>query len=321
MGQIAAQFTRDCRPSITPHAQGAVREVASVSGRRPVASRRSAGLAPAEVARIAGGVFELDHRHLTPGRRLVQQRTVSDLRTHRGPHPRDAELFRADRGPVLQTATSELSWLLSRGYGNPSALKLVGDRHDLVLRQREAVMRSSCSDAALERRRGKLVSACAGETLWIDGLNVILTTEVALGGGVVLLGRDGCARDLASVHGTYRRVEETRPALDVIGAELHALGVKRVCVVLDSPVSNTRKLAGLIRETWSGEFDLQIQLEHDADRVLVEEGGVVASADGEVLDHCAAWVNLARRVVSRVSPVWALDLGTTPVADARARNF
>jgi hypothetical protein len=250
---------------------------------------------------------------------LVQQRIVSDSRTHRGPHPRDAELFRAENEPMLQTATSELSWLLSRGYSNPSALKLVGDRHDLVLRQRDAVMRSSCSDAALQRRRAKLTNC--GETLWIDGLNVILTAEVALGGGVVLLGRDGCARDLASVHGTYRRVEETRPALEVIGAELHALGVKRVCVVLDAPVSNTRKLAGVIRETWSGEFDVEIRLEHDADRVLIDAGGLVASADGQVLDHCAAWVNLARRVVARVSPAWVLDLGATPAVDAGARNL
>jgi hypothetical protein len=222
---------------------------------------------------------------------------------------------------VLQTATSELSWLLSRGYSNPSALKLVGDRHDLIVRQRDAVMRSSCSTAALERRHAKLVKECAGETLWIDGLNVICTAEVALGGGVVVIGRDGCARDLASVHGTYRRVEETRPALAVIAAELHAIGAARVCVVLDSPVSNTRKLAGIIRETWSNEFDLEIRLEHDADRVLVEAGGLVASADGVVLDRCAAWVNLARRVVARVSTAWVLDLGATAAQDAETQNL
>src|SRR6266404_1471952 len=46
--------------------------------------------------------------------------------------------------------------------------------------------------------------------LLIDGFNLILTLESALGGGVMLVGRDGCYRDMASVHGTYRRVEETR---------------------------------------------------------------------------------------------------------------
>ncbi len=246
---------------------------------------------------------------------------MSDSRTHRGAHPKDAELFRSDREPVLQTATSELSWLLSRGYANPSALKLVGDRHDLVLRQRDAVMRCSCSDAALQRRLDKQRSTCAGQPLWIDVLNVLLTIEVALGGGVVLLGRDGCARDLASVHGNYRRVEETRPALLAIGEELHAIGIERVCFALDWPVSNTRKLAGIVRETWSHEFDLEIVLEHDADRVLIESGGLVASADGVVLDRCGSWVNLARRVVGRILGAWVVDLGGTSGRGEGSRNL
>lgn len=258
---------------------------------------------------------------LTLGSGLGQLWIVADTRTHRGAHPKDEELFRRENQAVLQTATSELSWLLSRGYSNPSALKLVGDRHNLVVRQREAVMRSSCSDAALSRRRAKLVGDCAGKTVWLDGLNVLLTAEVALGGGVVLLGRDGCARDVASVHGTYRRVEETQPALAAVGRELRALEVHRVCVVLDSPVSNTRKLAGIIRETWASEFDLEILLEHDADKVLVERGELVASADGVVLDRCAAWVNLARRVVERIALAWVLDLGVAPGADLGARNL
>lgn len=234
---------------------------------------------------------------------------VSDTRTHRGPHPRDTEAFAAENLARLQTATGELSWLLSRGYANPSALKLVGDRHGLVLRQRDAVLRSSCADAALSARTQRRRDECAGEHLSLDGLNVLLTAEIALGGGVVLLGRDGCARDLGSVHGTYRRVEETQPAIDLVGRVLSELAVTSVRVVLDEPVSNTRKLAGMIRETWSSTFELEISLEHDADRALIAGGGLVASADAGVLDRCGGWVNLARRVVDRVERAWVLDLG------------
>lgn len=234
---------------------------------------------------------------------------MSDTRTHRGPHPRDTEAFAVANLSRLQTATGELSWLLSRGYTNPSALKLVGDRHGLVLRQRDAILRCSCSDAALAARAKRRRDHFAGEHLSLDGLNVLLTAEVALGGGVVLLGRDGCARDLGSVHGTYRRVEETQPAIELVGSVLRELGVKSVCVVLDEPVSNTRKLAGMIRETWSSAFELEIRLEYNADRALIEGGGLVASADAGVLDRCGGWVNLARRVVERVEQAWVLDLG------------
>ena len=78
---------------------------------------------------------------------------LPDSRKHRGPHPRDRDLFAPERVGALASATTELSWLLSRGYVNPSALKLVGDRHGLNQRQRAAVVRAACPDAALEHRR------------------------------------------------------------------------------------------------------------------------------------------------------------------------
>ena len=40
--------------------------------------------------------------------------------------------------------------------------------------------------------------------------------------------RDGCFRDLASVHGTYRRVEETRPALELAVAVADGMGRRAV---------------------------------------------------------------------------------------------
>src|SRR5262245_31343407 len=73
---------------------------------------------------------------------------MPDKRTHRTPHPEDARLFAPDTWPALRSAVAELSWLLTRGYAEPSALKLVGDRYNLCVRQRIAVMRCSCTDSA-----------------------------------------------------------------------------------------------------------------------------------------------------------------------------
>ena len=41
---------------------------------------------------------------------------MTDRRRHRGPHPRDAELFAPAQLETLRTACAELSWLLTRGY-------------------------------------------------------------------------------------------------------------------------------------------------------------------------------------------------------------
>ena len=53
---------------------------------------------------------------------------MPDRRNHRGAHPQDRLLFARDAEPDLRRATSDLNWLLTRGYASVSALKLVGDR-------------------------------------------------------------------------------------------------------------------------------------------------------------------------------------------------
>ncbi|HSG88818.1 MAG TPA: DUF434 domain-containing protein, partial [Pseudomonadales bacterium] len=73
---------------------------------------------------------------------------MPDHRRHRGPHPDDARLFAPDTVGPLRTAVGDLSWLFSRGYAERSAVKVVGDRYRLRERQRIALRRSACSDAA-----------------------------------------------------------------------------------------------------------------------------------------------------------------------------
>ncbi|APW61794.1 DUF434 domain-containing protein [Paludisphaera borealis] len=234
---------------------------------------------------------------------------MPDTRTHRGPGPRDREWFGAEERPGLAAAVVDLSWLLSRGYAEASSLKLVGDRWRLVDRQRTAVRRSSCSDEALAGRRAKRVDlgAMRGRPLRIDGFNLVLTLESALGGGVVLGGRDGCYRDLASVHGTYRRVEETRPALDLAARWLAEWGVGPCTWLLDAPVSNSGQLAAIIRAkspTWRAE------VVPDPDALLALPGDPIATADAAILDRCDSWFNLARALVEAAAPgAFVVDLG------------
>lgn len=144
---------------------------------------------------------------------------MPDTRTHRGPHPEDARLFAPSAWPSLRHAAADLCWLLSRDYAVPSALQLVGDRHQLAVRQRAAVARCACSDASRAQRMARQVAAerLAGQALWLDGYNVLTTVEVALGGGVILSAWDQTYRDIAGMHGTYRKVAETLPALELLG--------------------------------------------------------------------------------------------------------
>jgi hypothetical protein len=202
--------------------------------------------------------------------------------------------------PTLRAAVDDLCWLLSRGYAHESSLKLVGDRHGLVARQRIAVCRSACSEADARRRQEHCVApeATAGRALWLDGYNVLTTIEAALAGGILLAARDGAYRDMASMHGSYRKVEETLPALNLLGEMLSRWGVCEAVWLLDRPVSNSGRLRGLMEELAAAKgWPWRVELEPSPDHRLIETPEIVVTADSVILDRCRAWVNLARETI------------------------
>jgi hypothetical protein len=226
---------------------------------------------------------------------------MPDKRHHRGPHPEDAQLFAPEQWAGLRSAVAELSWLLTRGYAQPSALKLVGDRYNLTVRQRIAVMRCSCSDEAREARLSRQIesSALAGRAIALDGYNVLTSVEAALGGAVVLVARDTCWRDMSSMHGHYHSVDETRPALELTGRTLSAIGGGPCMWYLDQPVSNSGRLAKIMREVAAANgWAWQVQIVPSPDAILSASTELVATADSAILDRCGPWINLPRRVIT-----------------------
>jgi hypothetical protein len=230
-------------------------------------------------------------------------------RKHRGPAPRDRELFAPARLPALRAAVGELSWLLSRGYADRSALKLVGDRHELTARQRKAVQRCACSDEAREARRARRVELrdLEGEAVHVDGFNALIVSESTLGGGVVLVGRDGAHRDLASVHGTWRRVAETGEVIDALGALLSP--AREVVWWLDRPVSNSGRLRRLLLDRAEPHgWPWRVEVVWDPDRELMRSDAIVATGDARILDAEVRWVDLPGALAARVGRrAWLVD--------------
>ncbi len=225
---------------------------------------------------------------------------MPDTRTHRGAHPGDAKLFAEENIAVIRSAVEDFSLLLTKGYADKSALKLVGDRFELTQRQRLAVSRNSCSDQKLKTRKKSSVAQIElyDRTLAIDGYNILITIEAALGSGFIFIGRDRVCRDLASIHGTYRKVDETVPAVELIGAFIEETGVAKVEWLLDSPVSNSGRLKTLLEETAESHgWPWEVRLAKNPDNELIESQNIVATSDSVVLDRCARWVNLARDII------------------------
>lgn len=239
---------------------------------------------------------------------------MPDKRTHRGAHPEDAQLFAARHVGNLRSAVADYSLLLSKGYAPKSSLKLVGDRFSLTDRQRLAVMRCGCSDTQLEIRRANEVnvSELEAEPIIIDGYNVLITAEAALSGAPIFWARDGCYRDLASIHGSYRKVTETIPAIELVAKCLGDLRIESTLWLFDSPVSNSGRLKTIIGSlAEENSWPWEIELLPNPDVKLIETGMIAATSDSDVLDKCGKWTNLTAHIIATAIPkAQIIDLST-----------
>lgn len=139
---------------------------------------------------------------------------------------------------------------------------------------------------------------------------MIITIEAALSGGLLLLGRDECIRDLSSVHGSYRAVSETEAAIMMIGEELESLRAAAVEWLLDQPISNSGRLAKLMRDiaaarSWPWTVDLLF----NPDERIISSEKIAITSDSVILDGVARWANFKRYLIEkRVADRWVIDL-------------
>jgi hypothetical protein len=204
---------------------------------------------------------------------------------------RDAELFAGAALQRVQRAAAQLAWLLDRGYPLAGSLGLVGDRWALEARQRSALHRAAATAATVAGRAARRVpaSALAGRWLAIDAYNVLTTARVVAEGGLVIRGRDGAHRDLAGAHRRARDAAATWAAAQQVRAALAPLALAGVRWVIDAPVSGSGRLATALRAAGDA-----VVMANDADAALLAEQGVVlASADGRVIDGPQSWFDLA----------------------------
>lgn len=221
---------------------------------------------------------------------------MPDKRKHRGANPQDNELFGSEKLPLLRQAAADFSLLLTKNYPQNASLKLVGDKFALTDRQRLALMRSCCSNQDRDFRISRQVQAnqLEGQAVLIDGYNLLITIEAAMSGAFIFIGRDGCFRDLAGLHGSYRKVSETIGAIKLIDECLRMLKTEEVVWILDRPVSNSGRLKKIIElETLK-----EVTLIDNPDTELKKSEKVVITSDSIVLDACKKWFNLAACIIT-----------------------
>jgi len=223
---------------------------------------------------------------------------------HRGPHPKDGAAFSPAGLTRLHKAAADLAWLLDRGYGRKASLELVSNRHALLDRQRQALQRAIDPVEKTERRRA-IQTTVTGKRVIVDGFNVVINVEAALGGAPVVRGRDRWIRNLALVHGSYRLVAETERACTRL---IEALSDACEGVwLLDRGVANSGRLAAVLRGVGA-----EVSCRNHVDRLVSDraehDGWVAATADTAILDRVRAATDLSARALATVAGTWTVDL-------------
>ena len=225
---------------------------------------------------------------------------------NRGKSSEDEKAFGSTKEQnKLFEGLKDMLYLLSREYPAKSSLSLVGNRYRLNKRQLLALQGMSCSESETQNRKNKEITAAdlKGKTIYLDGFNVLILLETLLSGGYIFKGHDGCYRDVSSVHGTYRKVNQTEEVLILVGEALKKLEAERVIWIFDTPVSNSGKLKTLGYElAEKHNFSWDIYLENSPDKYLAENNRLISSSDAWILNECSQWFNLGAYIINSIYP-------------------
>jgi len=228
---------------------------------------------------------------------------------HRGLAPEDKIFFEAGRLEKLRQAVVDLTYLLRRGYAHKAAAELVGNHYQLMARERLALIHAAWE---CESRRSPIrPEDLQGRKLCIDGFNVLITLETALGGGILIYAIDGCYRDIANVHGNYTFRIETEEAVTLAAKAIKALGLEMATWFFDCPVSNSGGIVTLINEIAQRlGTPMHAKTADKVDARLKACADVVVTADAAILDSGIEWFDLAGWIIEQqiTSKAFIIDL-------------
>lgn len=217
----------------------------------------------------------------------------------RGFDSQDSRWFSPTELVKLRQANHDITWLINRGYKFENSVTFVSNRFLFSNRQREALKRTICTKQQRVTRAAKKQSLTKLKDgpIYIDGFNLIITLEVALSRGTLVVGNDGCLRDLAGLRGTYKLIEQTDQALRLIADFLNRYDVPKVIFYLDAPVSNSKNLKSRILSIMNLFcIPTEVELVPNADCVLSKRERIV-STDAILLDQCISYFDLSQSII------------------------
>lgn len=232
--------------------------------------------------------------------KMTEERGVGQMKdAKRGFVPSDKREFGDKAIPKLRQAAEEVLFLLNHGYPVKGATRFVGDHYMFSERQRLALARTVSPEEQISSRLEREVKNIEGETIYIDGFNVIIGLEIAYSNSMLFSCMDGTVRDLAGLRGTYRLIPETDLAVKALLNTLEFLKVEKAIIYLDKPVSNSGRLRQKINEH-ADDYDVEVDVViEDAVDYVLKQKPLIASGDAIILNECDKWFNFVKCVIAQ----------------------
>lgn len=198
----------------------------------------------------------------------------------------------------IDKAKEDLYLLLNKGYPKQYALRLIGDHYGLRNSQRHFLSRSVFDKSYIDAARKKKVNLkdIKGNYLFIDGYNVIITTESLLL-GKTFVSMDGLLRDIRNVSNKHKITSETLESIDKILALLNKYPPCYTQFYLDKMMSKSGKLSELIRnkmneKSINGDSETLTSVDH----ALKNCKGIVATNDSVIISSINKFIDIPSKI-------------------------
>lgn len=207
----------------------------------------------------------------------------------------------------LKNGAKDLRYLLDRGYRKKLALDFVANHYLLDQKERNYLSRYVFSKKLSRQRQEKLNSlpAVSGNTIFIDGYNVLITVENIFNNPEsLMISQDGILRDSSAVFGKYKLKDETIYSLNIILETLKTHKPSFVKFYFDKQVSFSGELAKMVNNFLDsldipGNAVLSENVDYELVQEWEEKGGLVASSDGAVIDKVDSAIDIPMFILKK----------------------
>jgi hypothetical protein len=187
----------------------------------------------------------------------------------------------------IRQAAEEYLWMLSKGYPQSAALKLVGDKFMFPRDMRQILYRGVVADEQAKSRREKIGSIKKGDLVLIDTYNVLFTVNNYLLGRPVFISNDGLLRDAGEMRGRIINKPQFSRSVSLMLEVLLMWPGATYIHYLDEPVSHSGRLSiELCKDMVQMGIEGNAHTVQSPDHMLVKErSDAICTSDGGIIDQ------------------------------------